>query len=193
MLNKLQSRLYYKQIRADIDKNLKIKYDEQICKNVIESPLFEKSDLIMLYYPLRGEIDTTLIFEKALHCGKQVCYPKCDKQSKTMCFFTVCGKDCFEKGAYGICEPIGGNKILPSEYNHALCIVPCLSCDDYGTRLGYGAGYYDRFFAQNSAIGAKIALCYEQCRTVKLQSDEYDVAVDFIATQNSLTEAKNEQ
>ncbi len=193
MLNKVCARHKFKQIRADIDKNAKKTYDAQICKNVIASPLFEKSDLIMLYYPLYNEIDTTAIFDEALRRGKKVCYPKCNVDKKAMRFFTVSGAECFEKGAYGICEPIECVEAALDDYAYVLCIVPCLSCDDYGMRLGYGAGYYDRFFAQNSGIDAKIALCYEQCRTTELQSDEYDVAVDFIATQNSLTEAKNEQ
>lgn len=193
MLSKNELRPAFKKIRAGLDKDIKEIYDKQICNNVINSPQFENSDLVMLYYPLGDEIDTTVIFEAAIQQNKDVCYPKCDKAEKTMRFYLVDGKGCFEKGAYGICEPSGCNAARLEDYKNVLCIVPCLSCDDYGIRLGYGAGYYDKYFANCKKPITKIALCYEACREIRLLSDEYDIAVDYIATQNSLTEAKNEQ
>ncbi len=191
VLNKCDARRRYKQLRANIDKNLKSNLDESICKNIIDSDDFILADAVLLYYPLGDEINTNAIFEKAIKMGKTVAYPKCYKASKTMRFYSVRSHNQLKVGAYGICEPDTDEPIDFATFKNIICIVPCLSCDTFGTRLGYGAGYYDRFFASHKNFTIKkIALCYEQCRADELYKDKFDVAVDIIATQNSLTEAK---
>lgn len=61
-----------------------------------------------------------------------------------------------QPGAYGIPEPPADLPIIPPEQID-LCLAPCLAADRNGFRLGYGGGYYDRFFARMS--GVRAALC----------------------------------
>jgi 5-formyltetrahydrofolate cyclo-ligase len=49
---------------------------------------------------------------------------------------------------WGIPEPVAdpATEILPIQLDAVL--VPLLACDQYGHRVGYGGGFYDRFLAQ---------------------------------------------
>ena len=49
---------------------------------------------------------------------------------------------------YGISEP--RNPIYIKEYKNALAIVPLLAHDKSNFRVGYGGGFYDRFFQQQT-------------------------------------------
>ena len=48
------------------------------------------------------------------------------------------------EGFMKIKEPKLTNKILIPE----ILFIPCLAFDDFGYRLGYGGGYYDRYLAK---------------------------------------------
>ena len=48
-------------------------------------------------------------------------------------------------GRYGIMEVEGGKAVRPESTDIAL--VPCVGLNQNGVRIGYGAGYYDRYFA----------------------------------------------
>ena len=50
------------------------------------------------------------------------------------------------RGAYGIAEPAPDAPLCEPDA-HTLCILPGLSFDTCGNRIGYGKGYYDRFLA----------------------------------------------
>ncbi|MEZ0450579.1 5-formyltetrahydrofolate cyclo-ligase [Sphingobacterium thalpophilum] len=51
----------------------------------------------------------------------------------------------FEINRWGIPEPVAGLEVAPSEIDFIL--VPLLAFDSNGHRVGYGKGFYDRFFA----------------------------------------------
>jgi len=69
--------------------------------------------------------------------------------------------------------------------NASICIVPALLVDIKGYRLGYGAGFYDRFLS--TYPGKKICLAYQQnlSRTM-LPHTAFDVAVDLVITESDV-------
>ena len=70
--------------------------------------------------------------------------------------FAVEYKDKFSVSRYGVLEPIG--EAYEGEID---CIVtPLLAVDLKGNRLGFGGGFYDRFFACNPKA-KRIAYCYD--------------------------------
>jgi len=70
---------------------------------------------------------------------------------------------------------------LLTQYNNSVCIVPGLSFDYDGFRLGYGKGYYDRFLS--GFDGDSIGLCYGECVCKRLPHGRYDRAVDVLVTE----------
>ena len=59
-----------------------------------------------------------------------------------------------------------------------LCIVPGLSFDKNGFRLGYGGGYYDRFL-ENTNMYA-IGICFKELVADKLPREENDISVNEV-------------
>lgn len=90
-------------------------------------------------------------------------------------------------GAYGIYEP-KTREIYKGEID--LIIVPAICYNKKGYRVGYGKGYYDRFLRDKNA--QTVGLCYESCITDIDFQDEFDIKVDYIATENAIYKTERE-
>lgn len=62
-----------------------------------------------------------------------------------MDFYKVTSLSQLIEGKYSIMEPDTEVCGKITDYSNGLCLVPGLSFDLYGYRLGFGKGYYDRF------------------------------------------------
>ena len=58
--------------------------------------------------------------------------------------------------------------------------VPGLAFDQYGNRVGFGKGVYDRLLAQKS--GLKIGIAYDWQIISKIPSESQDISMDLIIT-----------
>ena len=53
-------------------------------------------------------------------------------------------------------EPVPEARLIrPEEID--LAVIPCLSCDGKGRRLGKGGGYYDRYLEGTTFLGQRFA------------------------------------
>lgn len=165
-----------KQIRKNILKkrnSLPFEYVQQssgiICEKI--KKLLPKNSNVFIYIPMESEVDTTLLFDYFT----QVCVPKC-VDGTTM----VAVKDYsnLEKTAFGTLEPIDGSVTEDID----AVIVPGVAFSTDMDRLGYGGGYYDRFFAKHTGL-KKIAVCFECQLCNEVKSDIHDVKMDCIVTE----------
>jgi 5-formyltetrahydrofolate cyclo-ligase len=86
---------------------------------------------------------------------------------------------------FGIPEPY-----MPVDFVHPVQIdmvmVPLLAFDDEGQRLGYGAGYYDKFLALTRPSCVKIGICFDNGhRKELLPSEPHDIPLDFVVTEST--------
>lgn len=85
---------------------------------------------------------------------------------------------------WGILEP----KISKSTtIKPCAIIVPMLAADLHKNRLGYGAGYYDRFLSRFEAI-TSIGIVAQSFILKKLPTDYYDIPLDIILTEKTSIE-----
>ena len=168
-----------KEQRAALDLQLCAQWDETIARKVIGSEWFAKADMVLCYVSAGREVDTTAILEAAWRQGKQVAVPRCAAKGQ-MDFFVINSREDLVPGSYHIPEP---REACPRAEATpvSLCIVPGLSFDQRGFRIGYGGGYYDRFLAQFP--GKSVGLARSLFFTEKLPTDQYDLAVDAIITE----------
>lgn len=68
--------------------------------------------------------------------------------------------------------------------NIDLILIPAVSCDRYGYRLGYGGGFYDRYLP--SSTGVKTGIVFDEFYLDKIPNDIWDVSLDAIATEQRL-------
>lgn len=63
-------------------------------------------------------------------------------------------------------------------------VTPAVAADYNFYRLGYGKGYYDRFFKNSKAI--KIVIVYDEFLIDDIYTDEWDISVDYIVTDKKI-------
>lgn len=162
--------------RKEMDKAYRKNLDERIYNNLkgIKGILDFGAYLIYASSPI--EVDTRAFIEYLLSEGKYVAVPKCE--GKDMRFLVISSLSELVKSKFGVEEPIDGEEI--TDFSNTLCITPALSFNEKGYRLGYGGGFYDRFFEKYNGI--KLGICYEEfCG--EIPTGEYDIPVDWVVTE----------
>lgn len=177
----------FKALRRDMTPELKAEYDGKICQRFMSLASYRFADALLLYAPLKYEIDIMPIAEDALKRGKTVAFPLCDPENRSMTYHTVTELSQLSSGSYGIREPdarlpVYDLKEHPGE--NAVCFVPALAFDRDGYRIGYGKGFYDRYLS--SFGGAKMGVEYSTCIVDRLPRGKFDTAVDFLVTEKGV-------
>ncbi len=180
----------YKKKRIDIPPEEKQIRDSIICKKFLALNSYRYADTILLYAPLKNEINTFEIAKDAFAKGKNVCYPRCIDGNK-MVYHYVKNEDELYSGKYGIREPAEDLPVYsPTLYQHSICILPALVYDQSGYRLGYGKGYYDRFLS--SFKGIKAGLIYSDFIINEIPRGKFDLPSDIVITEKGVISfAKN--
>ena len=163
----------YRNIRKNIDnkREKSIKMTEAFLKTEI----YKNAQSIMLYYPMENEVNTLFLMETAIKDGKKICFPKTDTEKHIIIPMEY--ESGFAKGAYGIYEPVSEKKME----NCDVVITPALCVDSCNYRLGYGGGYYDRFF--ENYCGIKVTFIFSELFTDALPKDKYDIKTDIVITE----------
>jgi 5-formyltetrahydrofolate cyclo-ligase len=179
MVDKKELRKIILEKRDNIALNERIKYDKDIFNSLINSPLYIKSKLIFVFVSYKSEVNTHEIIKHALSQGKRVCVPKVLSKSEGMHAIEIRKFDDLKSGKYGILEPeTFENKINEEEID--LALIPGVAFDKSGGRMGYGAGFYDRFLVKLKKDTHKIALAYGVQIVDYIPMNEWDVKVDGI-------------
>ena len=173
--------------RAEATEEEQKRTDEAIVQALLASAPYQRADAILLYAPVRGEVDLIPLARRARAQGKTVAFPRCDTESKTMRFHILTPDARLTPGAYGIPEPPADAPLCPLNEN-TLCLVPGLSFDPMGNRLGYGGGYYDRFLTDFPGISAGVLPRRMMVR--QIPTEPSDVPVDLLFCEGSALNAK---
>ena len=147
----------------------------------LKSESYKKSNVIMLYYPLGNETDTSGILKKALNDGKTVLYPVTDITTNKITPVIVNSKTNFSKGAYSVFEPTEKN-VYKGKID--VILVPGIVYDKKGWRIGFGKGCYDRFLANTDAV--KIGFCYDFQIADKIDNDNFDIRMNFLVSESGM-------
>ena len=129
-----------------------------------------------------SEVNVLPLAEKALSEGKKIAFPR--TYGDKMEFYPVMSLAGFQKGAFGIMEPIGE---VPITEDSPMVIVPGLGFDRSKNRIGYGKGFYDRYFARFPAC-RKIAATYETQIVDNIPTNDFDTPMDLIITEREVLE-----
>ena len=97
-----------------------------------------------------------------------------------MDFFEWSTKNPLMINNYGIPEPIS-NKIKYPD----ILLVPLVAYDKNLNRIGYGGGFYDRYFEKLKKIKKiiTIGLAYSYQKVKKVPINNRDIKLDFIITE----------
>lgn len=135
-----------------------------------------RPDCIGIYRAIRGEFDPLPALRVA--GATRLALPVVDRESRTMRFVAWHPDDALHPGPYGIDEPLDRSR----EVEPDLLLVPCVGFNPHGVRLGYGAGYYDRYLARHPGVRT-IGLAFEACRVDTLRAHSHDHPLDLVLTE----------
>lgn len=186
-INKKQLREKFLQMRNNISINQIKEASKIICSKIINHHQFKDAQNILVYIPFRKEVEIKELIEEAWRLGKGVLVPKTEKQHRQMSIYEITSWQDLELGNYGIYEPKVNDKMPFIIDNINLVIVPGVAFDAKGFRLGYGGGYYDRFFDRFKKQPFKIGVAFEMQMVEQLPVDEHDYPVDQIITEERNT------
>lgn len=172
-----------KRLALSLDQVLEKSMD--VCRNILQSYAFRFADTILMYSAVRNEVDLKEVFYTGLKDGKSVYFPKTYGKGK-MQFFKISDMEELVPGKYGVLEPSGESEAFDKEKStHVLCLVPAIAFDKRGYRIGYGAGYYDRFIKKGNIIFAGVT--YEEALCDNVPFDKrHDKNVDMIFTEKGV-------
>ena len=155
--------------------------DEGIYLKVATFQKFLSARNIMLYYSVKKEPCTHKIAKAAWSMGKTVAFPLCYRAG-IMQAHVVSSLNELQPAILGIPAPPGDARIISAD-EFDLIIVPALTYDSKGYRLGYGGGYYDRYLRAVPAY--TLGLARERLVRDKLPIEQHDIPVDCVITELS--------
>lgn len=159
--------------------------DNRITQKLLATSEYAEATTVLTYVSVSSEVSTRMFIECALRDGKTVAVPRC-LPGHCLEFVAITSLDQLIAAPFGLFEPPKELPALTEEQMDAsICIVPALLVDTKGYRLGYGAGFYDRFLS--TYPGKKICLAYQQSLSrTTLPHTAFDVAVDLVITESEV-------
>lgn len=182
-MNKKELRKHIISRRDEISVEDRKYKDKLIFNKTIELKEFINAKSIFIFVSFGSEVDTHEIIKHALTLGKKISIPLVNKESKTMEAREISSLEDMKEGYYGILEPSENALVMnPGEID--LIIMPGVAFDLKGGRIGYGAGFYDKFLVKVPSATPKIALAYDMQRVEEVPMDTYDVKIDGVITED---------
>jgi 5-formyltetrahydrofolate cyclo-ligase len=160
--------------------------EKQIINNLMSLKQFTASQNIFCYLSFRSEVPTRGIIGHCQEQEKNVYVPICVQETKEMIISRYDSEVKLITSRYGVQEPSKETIKISDRNLLDLAIVPGAVFDAKGYRVGYGAGYYDKFFAHSSKQIYKIALAYSFQIVDEVPKDDYDIPVDCIVTERGI-------
>ncbi len=182
--SKAEARRLLLDLRKQIGEDAHADKSEKICTNAERLIDEIGAKTVLSFFPVRGEPDILPLAKRLLEKGITVAFPISHKEDVRLEFRAISALDDLKLGTYKICEPIESTQTLSVFENDTVCLVPALSFDMRGMRLGYGMGYYDRFLQGFGGISLGIA--FSDLLVRELPADATDIPVSKIITEGGV-------
>lgn len=150
-----------------------------IARCIAESDFYRNAEVILAYFAVKSEVDLTDLWQRTLAQKRQLAFARC--VGKELHFHAVLSLSELTPGRFGIPEPPAEAPRV-TDFSRALAVVPALSADSRGYRLGYGGGYYDRFLAEHPALFTVCAV-FEPLRRESLCHEAFDRRMRCVVTE----------
>ncbi|ACS81760.1 5-formyltetrahydrofolate cyclo-ligase [Desulfovibrio salexigens] len=164
---------------ADVDS-----MSSNIVDAIISLEQWEQAEEVLLYWPIRNEVDVRPLLKNAWEGNKRLFMPCCRKNEPgQMDFGVVRAEADLASGSFGIKEPCRTRCEFPDAVSPDLIIVPGVGFDRSGFRIGFGGGYYDRFLARPQKEGfLSVGVCYDFQLVEGFPVEPWDKAVQLVCT-----------
>ncbi len=192
-MTKSQIRSVQREQRDKITSEEQLLLSRTVREKLFETEAYKYCKRVFTFVSFGSEIDTRQLIRDSFVSGKEVFIPRVE--SHGMEFYRIHDLQGLVPSKFGVLEPISENDkrfyIPMADMNFSnnasnpenLMLLPGLAFDLRGNRIGYGAGYYDKYLAEGrSAQFYKVALAYDFQILEEIPTDEFDIKADVIIT-----------
>lgn len=156
----------------------------QASARLVDLEAFVAASGVMLYLPVRNEVDATPVMARCLNDGKALVLPRMDYEGDRIVAHRVDDPATqLVLGRMDLVEPDAARTPVARADEIELVVVPGLAFDREGNRIGWGRGYYDAFLATIDAPIALVGLAYGFQVVESIEHDGHDVPMDLIVTE----------
>ena len=151
----------------------------QETNNILNVYADYKNPVVGLYWAIKGEPD---LIKLSVYKNRSLALPKI--RDKKMNFVNYNLGDHLERSLdTKLIQPRVNSVVIPQ-----VIVIPGLAFDINGYRLGFGSGYYDRFFASLSVKSKiiKIGVCFHEYLYEYVPRENHDIRLDYIITDKTV-------
>lgn len=182
METKKELRIKYQTLRNQMTAESCTEYSKTICERILTAEEYRQAKVVYAYYPLGNEASLLPVMEDCLKSGRKLALPKVN--GADMDFFQITELSQVEEGCFHVMEPTTTRKVQETQ---ALVLTPGVAFDRTGNRLGYGKGFYDRYFAQYPGL-LRMGVAYDCQVGTLLQTQAQDIRMNILVTEREMTE-----
>jgi len=175
---KTETRKMLKSARANIPEATRMGYSNSITEQVLKLDEIMDARTIFIYISYASEVHTHELIKTMLDAGKTLAVPRI-VNSDYMQAETFSSWEDLIPGELGILIPTDSTSC---DGSFDIAITPGLGFTLSGHRMGFGRGYYDKWFAQNK-VRHKIALAFELQLVDEMPFEDTDMPMEKIVTE----------
>lgn len=189
-LSKEEIRKSILELRNEQLQDLVLEKSDQIISNLMSMEEYKTARFVMLYSGKEKEVQTEKLIRSALKT-KRVILPITNTIQGILEISELKNYDLeLEKAAFDILEP-KKEFYRPRMINLIdLFVVPGVTFDIYGNRLGYGLGYYDKLLNRTNRLITIIRLAFQFQVQDVIPNSQHDIPVHFIVTEEKIIKCK---
>jgi 5-formyltetrahydrofolate cyclo-ligase len=146
--------------------------------------IIRKGETVMVFTSKEKEVNTEPLIRTLFKQGNPVVVPIIVKEDVSLRLSYLRDFSTLVPSTFGVPEPIG-SEIPAAAEDIGTIILPMLGFDRNGGRIGYGAGYYDRFLSKKPDM-RKIGIAFACQEVDSLPVDENDIPMDYILTEDGI-------
>ena len=155
---------------------------QRICRHLMK--VISNDEPVMVFTSKEKEVNTRPLIMTLFKQGNPVIVPIIQKADCSLRLSYLRDFSALVPSTFGVPEPIG-SEIPAAAEDIGTIVLPMLGFDRKGGRIGYGAGYYDRFLSKNPDL-RKIGIAFACQEVDSLPVDENDIPMDFIITEDGI-------
>ena len=184
---KKQLRCELKQRRSELPAIERTRMSRQIIHYLHEIDEFNQAKNIFCYISYLSEVETAPLINLFLEQGVDLAVPKIIGKTE-MIAVPLSDLSDLKPDSMGILTP-ELNQVAPGPFD--ISITPGVGFTVTGNRLGYGRGYYDRWFSNNE-VKTKIGIAFEAQIAEKLPITETDMPLDMLITEERIIDLRTD-
>jgi 5-formyltetrahydrofolate cyclo-ligase len=185
--NKIRIREQCLKQRGLLTEQMQLDASKALCARIEALPIYQNASRIALYQAIDGEINLTPLWHRATAAGK-ICYMPMIISNKTnnrnLIFLPATPQTPQKANLFDILEPDVSHAHAIALEQLDLMILPLVAFDTRGTRLGRGAGFYDKTL-QDQKPACLLGAAYDFQKQPAFTADTWDIPLDVIITEEN--------